>query len=101
MCLKPHLTTEVDLNDKISHIIAYFGLMTMGGMAFERKNYIKIAVILLIYSVLIELIQSQVGRTASFLDVLANLTGILLGLLILLNFDKLLWKICHFLKITR
>lgn len=76
-------------NDKISHFLAYSVLMTnLGLVALPSRKRLWFAVIAaLCYGALMEAGQGFVpGRTLSFLDMLANATGVTIGVLITLFF---------------
>lgn len=80
---------DIQVNDKIGHALAYFALTVNGGLAFGKKRYIHLAVGLFLFGLIIELLQGLVpGRTSSSLDLLANSTGIVIGLAILFIFGK-------------
>lgn len=76
-------------NDKISHIIAYLLLMINVGLIYfsVRKHFIIATILAFLYSVLMECLQYYVpGRFVSFYDGLANLAGILLGIIVTIYF---------------
>ncbi len=62
--------------DKIKHFIAFFILSFLFYKSFEGTNNIYIILILAFFAVLIEVVQSFIGREASFIDFLAGLTGV-------------------------
>ena len=75
--------------DKIVHFGMYFGLMSV--IIFENRKTIKstanlllIALIPFFYGILMEILQSTltINRTGSIFDVIANLAGILVSLLL-------------------
>lgn len=73
-----------DWQDKLHHILAYAVLFWfLVGAYGQQKTIWKLGVLLAIFSGLIEIAQSYTGyRQAEFMDLLANITGILLvGLL--------------------
>jgi len=81
----PHL-------DKIVHFLMYFALMSL--MIFENRKLVKnipqmirMAIIPLTYSIIIEIMQSLFTstRTGSLFDVGFNLAGITLALVLWLN----------------
>jgi VanZ family protein len=78
---------HIEVNDKFGHALAYLVLMINGGLVFGKKKYVILSVGLFLFGSLIEVLQRFVpGRTSSFLDLLANSSGIVLGLSILLIF---------------
>jgi VanZ family protein len=77
------------MQDKIVHFGMYFGLMSV--IIFENKKNLKttlqlflIAIIPLFYGILMEILQSTltVSRSGSIYDVIFNLAGILVSLLL-------------------
>lgn len=66
--------------DKADHAAAFFALSLLAAAAFPRSKFrLRLAPMLLAYGVGIELAQSfTVTRSASLLDVVADLVGILL-----------------------
>ena len=73
-----------DWQDKLHHILAYAVLFWFLLGAYGQQQTIwKLGILLAIFSGLIEIAQSYTGyRQAEFIDLLANITGILLvGLL--------------------
>ncbi|MBU3015742.1 VanZ family protein [Poseidonibacter lekithochrous] len=68
--------------DKIKHFLAFFILSFLFFRSFEDINNKFKFSILALFAVLIEVIQSFVGREASVNDALASLLGIVLYLLI-------------------
>ncbi|HFS85046.1 MAG TPA: VanZ family protein [Epsilonproteobacteria bacterium] len=72
---------EVPGTDKTHHFIAYAVLMFP--TALTRPRYWQeIALLFILYSGLIELIQPYVNRYGEWLDLLANTTGILLAIVL-------------------
>jgi len=81
--------------DKIEHAIAYFFLgvswlvvSTVYKTKFSKKRIVVFGCI--IYGIIIEILQETITlqRTADILDVLADIVGVLLGLLIFNQFSK-------------
>jgi VanZ family protein len=84
----PEEITHFTFSDKIQHIMAYAVSMFWFGLCYRRDRLYKIGIILLILGIVIEVIQGQTGyRTMSFYDVVANVTGIAIGLM--LSFSRL------------
>lgn len=80
---------DIQVNDKVGHALAYFALMTNGGLAFGKKRTLLLAIGLFLFGLLIEFLQSLVpGRTSSFFDLVANSGGIVIGLSILFIFGE-------------
>lgn len=74
---------EVDaLNDKLKHVLAFSVLTIFLGMAYDLKK-IHIFLIMLSYGVLIEVLQSFIpNRYASSLDIIADMFGVLFGIIV-------------------
>lgn len=80
---------NIPFQDKIVHFGMYFSLMTV--IIFEHRKIIKsnsqlymTAIIPLFYSILMEILQSTLttSRTGSMYDVIFNLAGILVSVLL-------------------
>ncbi len=91
---KIDLGLHIKSSDKYLHTIAYFTLSTIWLFALRNKlnnKLVKIVLIfsLAIYGIILELLQGEITsyRTADLYDEFANVTGILLAVLV---FDKLL-----------
>jgi len=73
----------LDNADKVKHFLAFATLAVWFCGQYARQAYWKIAVGLLIYGIVLELMQRLVGyRSADPYDVVANVSGICAGLLI-------------------
>jgi VanZ family protein len=70
--------------DKVQHITVFLALTICGDLAFQSRS-VAICTMLAIYGALMELLQSvlTVTRIASVSDWLADVTGILIALVIL------------------
>ncbi len=67
--------------DKWLHGVSFFVLALWFAGMFARPRYVWIAIFLLLFGMVIEAIQYKVSyRTASWGDVAANATGILVGM---------------------
>ena len=88
--------TEVSINniDKLYHLIAYFVLSSCWLFSFYKKPALKYIIVIacIIYGIIIEVLQDTLTmyRTGDFKDVLANTSGIVLGLLV---FNQIFKKI--------
>lgn len=73
--------------DKSHHVIAYALLMLPTALR-KPHNWIAYALFFIAYSGVIELIQPFVNRYGEWMDMLANATGVLCGIIIakLINF---------------
>tara|TARA_B100000508_G_C11292286_1_gene195753 strand:+ start:83 stop:493 length:411 start_codon:yes stop_codon:yes gene_type:complete len=98
-CLKPPSDDiGFSLNDKLVHFMAYFVLALWYGGIVQKRFHAVIAVLLIGMGVLIEWLQIQTGyRHAEWADVLANLVGIIMGLLLagLLSISVAAWLESH------
>ena len=84
LSLTPTVTVTIG-NDKISHFIAYGTLMTVIGLlSFQtRKRFFLGIISALLYGALIEIAQHYVpGRFMSVYDLIANGTGVFIGIVI-------------------
>ncbi|MFN5910527.1 MAG: VanZ family protein [Bacteroidota bacterium] len=90
LSLKPRsVGLELEVNDKLGHALAYFVLTMNSLLVFDFVYRYRIIVGLFLYGVLIELLQGFIpGRYSSWMDLLANGTGIILGLWILFIFGR-------------
>ncbi|MGR5237400.1 VanZ family protein [Vibrio alfacsensis] len=73
---------DITYLDKIQHAMAYSGFAFLGCFCVSawRPRW-AIAMGILLFSAVIELLQAYVGRQPSWHDLIANTTGILTGLL--------------------
>lgn len=90
LALTPTPPKAADLGwDKLNHFTAFGTLTVLGGLAWRRTPW-RVALGLLAYGGLIELLQTQVpGRAAEWADLLADGIGILLGLALLAAMRRL------------
>ena len=81
LSLMPLPESGTGVNDKVSHLLAYFFLTNWFSLLIVRKpQLLSLAAMLLTYGVIIELLQGLSGyRSAEFADVVANLSGIAIG----------------------
>jgi VanZ family protein len=72
------------LNDKAEHFLAFFALAILGIKAWGRKRTLSLAIELAAVGAGIELLQALpiVGRDAEFLDWVADVSGIIIGVII-------------------
>lgn len=69
---------EIPGTDKTHHFIVYAALMFPA--AFKKtRHWLLLAIIFVLYSGLIELIQPYVNRYGEWLDLLANTVGVAIG----------------------
>ena len=80
---------EVAGGDKTHHVIAYFVLMFP--LALRKPgNYLLITLLFLMWGIVIELVQPYVNRHGEFLDMIANISGILLAWILAFILNKVL-----------
>jgi VanZ family protein len=90
---------KIEVNDKIGHFMAYFALMMNGELIFQNKYYTAAGVLL--FSLLLETLQNYIpGRVFSHLDLLANGSGALFGILFLSIFGSKIQEVFRKLKIS-
>ncbi len=69
-----------EINDKVLHFLAYFGLAAIAGMAMRNRWRVAWAVASLIaMGAALEYVQGLVGRDKDWFDALANGGGAILG----------------------
>jgi VanZ family protein len=68
-------------SDKTHHFISYCGLMLPAAIR-RPKHWLTLVLIFIVWSGLIELIQPYVNRYGEWLDLFANMGGILLAIII-------------------
>ena len=101
LSITPSESLTIIGNDKISHFIAYSALMFNVGLLtyLNKPRFIRGVVLSILYGGIIEIIQHFVpGRSMSFLDIVANTAGVMLGVFL----TMLLYKKIHaLLKVFR
>jgi VanZ family protein len=102
LSLKPKMQgLDIQVNDKLGHGLAYFVLMVNGYLAFGKKNQYRMIVFLIFFGALMEILQGLTpNRETSFFDLLANSSGICLGWLFVLIFEKWIVQLLKKLKIS-
>lgn len=66
-------------SDKANHVLAFVVLGTLAQLGFPRINALIVLTLLLFFGVMIELVQSQVGRFAGIDDVMADVVGLVVA----------------------
>lgn len=77
--------------DKFKHSFAFFTLYILFSLSYEKQTIFSKSLLLIIYGILIECIQYFIpNRYFSFLDVVADIVGIFIGIVI---YNKMYRKI--------
>jgi VanZ family protein len=87
--MPPRTNLSIHTNDKVGHFIAY-AVFSLNVLLLGR-NFTQYALSMLLivsYGILIEFLQSFVGRDTSFYDFLANSAGVSIGIVLFLLFRK-------------
>lgn len=85
---------EIHVNDKFGHALAYFVFTLNLGLLLQKNNCWLAGFFAFCFSALLEYLQGFVpGRTVSSLDLLANASGALLGVLVLYFFHRSLMSL--------
>ena len=81
------------LSDKIHHLIAYGVLAATAIVGRHRRSVLTVLAAVIAYGFLLEALQGLMGlgRSASWLDGIANMVGALLGVLVALAFEKVIY----------
>ena len=80
---------EAPGSDKTHHLIAYAALAYPASRR-KPKRWQSIITIFALYSGLIELIQPHVNRYGEWMDFLANISGLIIGIALAYLIDKLI-----------
>lgn len=76
-------------NDIINHVLAFFVFMILGSLAYKKMVSLLLVIIGIIYGAVIEFIQYFIPyRQASWLDIFADMTGLILGWLVITLFYR-------------
>ncbi|MFN5784675.1 MAG: VanZ family protein [Flavobacteriia bacterium] len=91
--MPPKSGVEIPGNDKVGHFLAYFTFTVNCSMlTVNKKQQVSILPILILYGILIEFLQGCIpGRMPSGLDVLANSSGVFIGILAHLLIQNRVW----------
>lgn len=87
--MPPRTNLSIHTNDKVGHLIAY-AVFSLNVLLLGRnfKQYALSMLLIISYGILIEFLQSFVGRDTSFYDFLANSAGVSIGIVLFLLFRK-------------
>ncbi|QSZ41663.1 VanZ family protein [Sulfurimonas aquatica] len=89
-----HIEVVENLWDKANHFIAFFTLYILLTLAYKNLSLIIKVFYLLLFGVQIEIVQYFIPeRYFSFLDVVADSIGILIGVMVMLFYKKVFSKI--------
>ena len=87
--MPPRNNLTIPTNDKVGHFIAYavfsLNILLLGKNIMQ---YTVSTLLIVAYGILIEFLQSFVGRETSFYDFLANSAGVSIGIVLFLFFRK-------------
>lgn len=90
---------EIKLNDKIGHLLAYSVLTINAGLLVAKNKWLFVAILAFALSALLEYLQGFVpGRSVDWKDLVANASGVVIGLLVLFFLKE---KILNVLKRLR
>lgn len=77
------LTSQFNISDRVMHIVAFTFLAVWFSGQHERRSYWRIALGLIAFGVLIELVQGTISyRTSEWMDLVSDTAGITTGLII-------------------
>jgi VanZ family protein len=87
--MPPRTNLSIHANDKVGHFIAY-AVFSLNVLLLGKniKQYTLSTLLIVAYGILIEFLQSFVGRETSFYDFLANSAGVSIGIILFLLFRK-------------
>jgi len=84
-----HISVVESMWDKSNHFIAFFTLYVLLSFAFRNFALVKKVGVLLAFGFQIEVVQQLIGRSMfSWLDIVADSVGILLGVIAYFIFMK-------------
>ena len=89
--MPPKSGIELGEHDKINHFIAYAIFSLNAGMLLDNfRKHLFFLPLLILYGLLMEYCQGFVpGREPSWLDALANTTGVMIGFILALIYRRL------------
>ncbi len=78
-----NLVLQFKISDKVLHIVAFTILAVWFSGQYEKRSYWRIAMGLIAFGILIELVQGTVSyRRSEWLDLVGDASGIVIGLVI-------------------
>ncbi len=95
--LRGKLTFHFSYADKVQHLIAYFSLTIIWLLAFIKRKKTVIVLGCILYGIVMEFLQSYLTnyRTFEFMDMIANTSGVLLGLFFFNRIEKKLMNMLN------
>lgn len=98
----PSVGVEMKINDKVGHLIAYVVLTINLGLLLPKNKWVFAGVCSFLFSCVLEYLQGFVpGRTVDWKDLIANLSGAIIGLLILYMFGTHILQIAKKINLIR
>lgn len=86
---RPDGAVNIQVNDKIGHLLAYFTLSCNLGLLFSRNRIWAAGIIAFLYSCLLEYLQGFVpGRSVDGYDLIANGSGVFIGMIFIYLFGN-------------
>jgi len=78
--------------DKLQHMVAFFTLAVLGGLAYPRLSALRLVALLTLFGALIEVAQlvPRFHRDTDLLDLLADIVAASAGVLVVLALRRLL-----------
>lgn len=93
---------EIKINDKIGHLIAYSVLTINAGLLVPRHKWVFAGLCSFLLSCILEYLQGFVpGRTVDWKDLIANLSGAVIGLVILYMFGASILQIAKKINLIK
>lgn len=91
--LPPKSGVEIPGNDKVGHFMAYFVFtVNCSLLTVRRGQLLWVLPFMILYGVLIEFLQGLIpGRMPSGLDVVANSSGVFIGIMVYRIIQKRKW----------
>ncbi len=87
---------NISVNDKIGHLLAYSTLTFNTGLLFSKNKWTIMGILILLFSALLEFLQGFVpGREVDWKDLIANASGVIIGIVLLFFLKE---KCLEFLK---
>ncbi len=91
--LPPKSGVEIPGNDKVGHFMAYFVFtVNCSLLTVRRGQLLWVLPFMILYGVLIEFLQGLIpGRMPSGLDIVANSSGVFIGIMVYTMIQKRKW----------